>query len=163
MSKKIIKEKTIEHPLEEVFDIAPGSTVVEYKESVPTVLVDHVKYDDKDEEIEEQFQEVYDKAMDAFDMQQEVSETVEGKYVARNAEVAVQFLSAALNAAKEKSHMKQHKDKLGTATGQQGEGAKIINNNLFVDRNDLLKQILERGQQKEAAAPPIDITPEPEE
>lgn len=162
MSEKIIKEKTIEHPLEEIFDITPGSTIVEYKESPPTELVVCEKYDDKDEEIEEQFQNVYDKAMDAFDIQQDVVDEVEGKYVARNAEIAVQFLNAALNAAKEKSNMKQHKDKLGTPTGQPGsEGAKIINNNLFVDRNDLLNQILERGKREEPS--PIDVTPENKE
>jgi len=160
--EKVTKEKTIEHPMETVLDIPQGTTIVEYKESLPAELVKHQEYDEKDVEIEEQFQEVYSKAMDAFDDQQEVTETVEGKYVARNAEVAVQFLNAALNAAKEKSNLKMHKDKLGTATGENGKGPHTVNNNLIVDRNDLLKAVLEGGppQQGVSTNEPIDVTPE---
>jgi hypothetical protein len=151
MSEKETKTKTIEHPLEEMFDIAEGSTMIEYEERMPTVLVDHNEYDEKDKELENQFQEVYDKAMDAFDVQSDIAETVEGKYSARNAEVAAAYLNAALAATKEKSSLKQAKDKLKVAeqraannTGGTGaQGGFVV-----ADRNDIL-EMLRAQQEKE--------------
>lgn len=151
-----MSEKQIEHPLEEVFDIEPGTTMVEYEEHVPTVLVEDEKYDDKDVEIEEQFQQVYDKAMDAFDAQQEITEQVEGKYAARNAEVAAVFLNTALHAAKEKSSQKQHKDKLEISKQNVGTPG-TVNNNLIMDRNEAMK-LLRETQEREIK----DITNEDE-
>lgn len=138
MSDKITKEKNVEHPLEGVFDIEPGTTIVEYRESLPTELVAHQEYDEKDQEIESQFQEVYDRAMNAFEVQTDIIDVVEGKFVARNAEVAVQFLNAALAAAKEKSALKQHKDKIDVAKTSAGT-PNTVNQNLIVDRNEILK------------------------
>lgn len=153
-TKKEIKQKAIEHPMEEMLDITPGTTIVEYQER-STDLVVHEAYDDKDVELEDQFQEVYDSAMDAFEDQMGQTDVVEGKYKARNSEVAVNFLNTALNAAKEKAELKKHKDKLkkgGTGgDGHQGS-SKTINNTFIMDRNELLDAI---RQGKE-----IDITPE---
>ena len=138
--EKVIKERTIEHPMEEVLGIETGSTIVEYQESLPTELTDHEEYDEKDAEIEGQFQEVYDKAMDAFDAQSDIVDTVEGKYAARNAEVAVQFLNAALNAAKEKGGLKQHKDKLDVAKQNAGK-PNHLHQNVIMDRNEMIRLI----------------------
>ncbi len=133
------KTKTIEHPLEEVFNITNNTTEIQYTEKT-SELVSTDEYDDKDVEIEEQFQEVYDHALSAFeDMSAEV-EIVEGKYKARMMEVANQSLNTALAAAKEKSNTKQAKDKNAIAKGKLG--AKTVNNNLIVaDRNELLKTL----------------------
>lgn len=139
--------------MEEMLDITPGTTIVEYQER-STELVVHQEYDDKDVELEEQFQEVYDSAMDAFEDQMGQTEVVEGKYKARNSEVAVTFLNAALNAAKEKAELKKHKDKLkkGDTGGDGPQGsASTVNNTFIMDRNELLDAI---RQGKE-----IDITP----
>ena len=148
MGDKITKTKTVEHPLEGFLDIEPGTTVVEYQESAPTELVLHTEYDDKDNEIEDQFQEVYDKAMDAFDAQSDITDQVEGKYAARNAEVAAQFLNTALNAAKEKSSMKAHKDKLDVAKVRAGAPG-TVNQNLIMDRNDVLRALLGNNKDDE--------------
>ncbi len=130
----------IEHPLEEIFDIEPGTTSMPRTEVV-TDLVEAEEYDDKDNEIEEQFQAVYDHAISAFEDLSAESEVVEGKYKARVGEVANQALSTALNAAKEKANLKKHKDKIEVSKGKLG--AKTINNNLIVaDRNELLKELL---------------------
>lgn len=136
-----------DHPMEEVFDLEPNTTIVQ-REERETEMVASEEYDPKDVEIEEQFQEVYDAAMGAFESQCDEAEVVEGKYKARNAEVAVQFLNAALAAAKEKSGLKQHKDKQGIAQGKlRGGPGNTINNNLVVaDRNDLLKRLLGDGE-----------------
>ncbi len=139
-NEKIQKTKTIEHPMEQILDIEPGTTLVHYEESLPVPLIEHEEYDEKDNEIEQQFQEVYEKAMDAFDAQSDITDTVEGKYAARNAEVSVQFLNTALAAAKEKSGLKQHKDKLEVSKAEAGK-PKAVNNNLILDRNELLRLI----------------------
>lgn len=112
---------------------------------LPSVNIIHDPYDSKDEEIEIQFQTVYDKAMDAFDTQQELSEDVEGKFLARNGEVANQLLGTALSAAKEKANLKHHSDQLqlkksGLAP-DNGNTTNIQNNNILMDRNDLLKMM----------------------
>lgn len=134
--------KIIEHPMEGVLDIEPGTTQVPAIPQRNTELVVADEYDRKDEEIEGQFQEVYDAAMDAYEQQVVDTETVEPKYRARNQEVAVQYLNTALNAAKEKSNMKQFKDKM-LNDRKNTKGPATVNNNLVVaDRNDLLKQIL---------------------
>lgn len=129
----------VEHPLEKLFNIEPGTTLVEPEESIVTgELVDSEMYDAKDKEVEGQFQEIYDKAVSAFDEQSTVGDFLEGKYKARNAEIAVQFLNTALAAAKEKANLKQHKDKL--ISNDKGGSGKTVNNNLIVtDRNEILK------------------------
>jgi len=58
-------EVIIEHPLEEIFDIESGTTVITRTEKT-TELVKSDDYDEKDIEIEDQFQEVYDAALAAF-------------------------------------------------------------------------------------------------
>lgn len=136
------KEITKEHPLEEVMGIEPGTTVAAITER-STELVISDEYDDKDSEIEEQFQEVYDAAFQAFEDQADSSETIDPKFRARNSEVGVQFLNTALAAAKEKSNMKQHKDKL-TIDKVKNTGPQTLHQNLIVaDRNQLLRDIFQ--------------------
>ncbi len=136
-------DKIITHPCEEVFDIEEGSTILTVQEPRSTELVQSNNYDNKDSEIEEQYQEVYDKAMDAFDDIQNDMEGIEGKFKARNNEVGVQFLNSALSAAKEKSRMKEHKDKLNTGTGGSAEG--IVNNTqINVSTSDIIKMLAAR-------------------
>ncbi len=140
MSRQIKKtEKAIEHPLEELLDIDPGSTLVEFIEpALPTeaIKIEGV-YDVKDGEIEDQLQEIFDTAMTQFEVQSGVCAAVDGKYAARNAEVAVQFLTAALNAVQTKATVKGNKDKIVakivTSPTAGGKG------NVIMDRNDLLK------------------------
>ena len=145
---KTTVQTAVEHPMEGVLDIESGTTLVEMEQR-STELVEHSEYDEKDKELEDQFQEVYDAAFDAFEAQSNEAELVEGKYKARNAEVAANFLNTALNAAKEKATLKQHKDKLnkGSPNDVPG-GARTVNNNIIVDRNELLKQILMQHEEK---------------
>lgn len=131
-------EVVIEHPLEEVFDIESGTTLVPRTEKT-TELVASEEYDDKDNEIEGQFQEVYDAALSAFEDQVAEAEVIEGKYKARNMEVATQLLNTALNAAKEKSSLKQHKDKTAVAKGKLKGGGTTNNTLIVADRNEILK------------------------
>ena len=130
--------KVIEHPLEEFFDIERKSTEIEVFEREEELVKDEA-YDAKDIEIEEQFQEIYESAMDGFDELSEEVHRVEGRYKARMGEVSVQHLNAALNAAKHKAQLKEHKDKLD---GKAGGGSHVTYNNLIVDdRSRLLEEL----------------------
>ena len=137
---KQIKKKNIEHPAEEVFDIEPGSTLVEYEESLPVPLVEANTYDEKDREIEEQLEDIRAKALDAFEMQSEIAETVEGKYSARNSEVAANFLTTALQAIKEKAEIKKHKDK-SVIAAQRANTPGTLNQNVVIDHKSLIKML----------------------
>lgn len=101
------------HPLEDIFDLPTGTTEVTVIQR-QTELVAHADFDHKDCEIEEQFQEVYDVAMSTFENQVEMLERAETdpKYIARQMEVAAQFLNTALSAANAKASLKATKDKM---------------------------------------------------
>ena len=137
MSKEIITiQKNIEHPLEDVFDIEPGTTLITRQEQ-KTDLVPVDDYDEKDTEIEESIQEVYDKAMSGYERIQDECEDIEGRYLPRMMEVGVQHLKMALDAAEAKARMKELKDKLAAKT--KSAGPKTVNNNLVISREELLK------------------------
>lgn len=130
-------EVVIDHPLEELFGLEEGTTLMPRTEKT-SESVSSIEYDDMDADINSQFQEVYNAALAAFEDQVAEAELVEGKYKARNMEVGAQLLNTALAAAKEKSNMKQHKDKNAVAKGKLG--AKTTNNTLIVaDRNEILR------------------------
>ncbi len=132
-------ESLMEHPLEEAFDIEPGTTLTTKTERSTELAVTE-QYDEKDEEIEGQFQEIYDAAMSGFEDQCAEAEVVEGKYKARNMEVATQLLNAALHAVKEKAGQKKEKDKNDLARNKVTK--KVTNNNVFMgSHQELLDQI----------------------
>ena len=152
-------EVPINHPMESILDIEEGTTLVPAVKRT-TELVVSGQYDNKDDEIDEQFQEVYDLSLEAFEQQSNEAELVEGRYKARNGEIAAQYLNIALNAAKEKGSLKGNKDKLSLAAEKVTTGGRTTNNNLIVgDRNDILKTLMGIDTKPE----PIDITPEPVE
>jgi hypothetical protein len=132
-----MSQQHIEHPFEDIFDIEPGTTVLDIPDQIQTDLVVAEHYDDKDNEIEQQLQTVYDAALNAFNFQVTAEERgSDPRNSARNLEVANQFLNTALAAVKEKADLKHHKDKSKAPTTQN-----ITNNNLIMDRNDLLAMI----------------------
>lgn len=150
MSRYVVSYDKKDHPMEEVLDIESGTTIVPSVEVVPTERTPCEEYDPKDDEIEEQFQEIYDVAMTAFESTSETVASIEPKYRARNEEVAIQYLNTALAAARDKAGLKQHKDKI-SITKVKASGPRTVNNNLIVaDRNDMLKKLLsEKYQQQE--------------
>ncbi len=144
----ITKQFNIEHPMEDIFDLDPGSTTVTTTELCSTNIIVPDDYDAKDKELEEQFQEVFDSAMTSFADQAGLLHKSDPKFSARNMEVANAFLNTALSAVREKANVKQHKDKL-----KKVDGPKTVNNNLIMDRNVLLKML------RESVPEPKDITP----
>lgn len=143
-----MKDETYNHPLENLFNIESGSTDLDPYVNLPveTRNTELVKipelYDTKDEEIEEQFQEIYDYAISAYESQAKEVKLVEPKYRARNHEMAIQYLNTALQAAKEKSSVKISKDKLHVDRQKLDKNTKTTNNNLIIgNRNDILKML----------------------
>lgn len=158
MSSKITEtEKNVSHPMEEIFEIEECTTIVPYKE-VKTDLVPYEPFDNKDKELEEQFQNLHDRAIEAFENQQEDIEVIDPKYKARNAEVAIQYLRTALEAVQSKSLLKQHKDKINV---KQKTGT-VNNNVVLANRNDIIRAIQGKTVEPEKDDRIIDVDPEEE-
>lgn len=142
--------KKTEHPLEDIFDIESGSTELNLPsvrdritEITTTESADGL-YDDIDLSIESQFQEVYDTALEAYQIQADEAELVEGKYKARNQEIAVQLLQTALNAAANRSTLKTNKEKIRIAEMKTRSSGSVTNNNTIVGTtSEILKMMRE--------------------
>lgn len=154
-AQEIIETK--EHPLEEFFDIDPGTTeVVSYEQK--TELVKAEEYDDKDGEIEQNFQDIYDKALSAYDNMQEQIDDIDPRYVARIQEVANQLLNTAASVATSKLKLKEHKDKLALAKNKISPGNSGNKNQpIIIDTNELIRQL---KAQSASTQEPIDVTPQ---
>jgi len=141
-------EKNVAHPLEQVFGIEPGTTVVEQTHHIADTVPVLVSYDEKDQEIDDKLDDIYRSAMGtASDLSEQV-EMVEGKYKARMGEVAASMLMVALGAAREKANIKQHKDKLkpnAPGAGYDSRGGNTTNNIIVADRNELLKSFMQHN------------------
>lgn len=135
-----IKE-LVDHPLEEFFNIEPASTeVVKYQRK--TELTPYQEFDEKDTELEETYQEIYDAAMTGYDNLQEMIDTADTKFAARLGEVSVQHLNVALAAASKRASLKENKDKM-LARAKSGPAGKTTNNIVLVeDRNELLRRLM---------------------
>ena len=82
--------------------------------------------------------EIYEKALEAFKDQMELSSMVDPKYAARNAEVAAIYLKLALDAVNT-----AHKREVEKSKPAKGGTAGTINNTMIVaDRNEILDKIL---------------------
>ena len=138
--KTTITQKNIDHPLDDIFDIVPNSTIVEYTTVVPAEVAEMPNYDNKDNEIENKLEEIYTTAMANVVAISDEIDRVEGKYKARVGEVSATMLSVALGAINAKTHLKIHKDKMQKepAIG----GPHTVNNNLVItDRNEILRML----------------------
>lgn len=151
MSTKEIKTvtKRIAHPLEDVLDIEPSSTVVTRVEQKSSLTVAQ-DYDEKDNELESNFQEIHDKALSGYERIQDECEDIEPRYLPRMMEVGVQHLKMALDAAEAKAKIKELKDKIAAKT--KSAGPKTVNQNLFVNREDLLKALNGNTDEEEPQA-----------
>jgi len=140
-----------ENPVESFLNLTPGSTpaIKEYQTREVVPVVQHADYDSKDNEIEQQFQELYNTALQTFDQLSEDIENMEGKYRARSHEVATQYLNLALAAAKEKKELKQGKDKI---VNKATTGGGTTNNTLVVTHAEMMKMI------RDAKKPPTDTS-----
>lgn len=132
------------HVLEGLFDLEPGTTMVNrlvVAEPEPEDEVDIPAaplYDDKDAEIDNQFQQVYNAAFMTFEAQRMSTEGMNPQFQARALEVAQQFLNTALAAASEKAKLKAAKDKIVKPVANVNN----TTNNLVMDRDSMLKMLM---------------------
>lgn len=144
--------------LEDVFDLTPCTTTKDIVVVQQQEIVRPDEYDDKDSEIDEQFQEVYDKALSAFEYQMERADStdVEPKYVARMHEVAAGYLATALAAANAKANIKNNKDKM--VTSLKKAASVTTNNTMIVTHAGLLDMLNDEfGEAGKGKQPDADV------
>lgn len=129
------------HPLEDHFNIDSNTTeIVEYKSKIE--LTDYEDYDNKDKELENDYQIIMERALDLADiLKEKIDSNQEPRFLARLAEVTAQQYNVALNAADKKAKLKDNKDKL---TAKRPSGGTTYNQTIIMDRNNMLDAILNR-------------------
>ena len=88
-----------------------------------------------------QLSNVYEAAIEAYNVQQEFIQTVDPKFSARNAEVAAQFLSIALNATTARSKAKYDRQKMNMLANMKSGPNQVQNNVIIANRNDILENL----------------------
>ena len=133
---------TISHPLDDIFGVEKNKTISNIQGRDVELFSDEEADKSKDKQIDAQLDEVYDIALQAFNTQNELTQTIDPRYSARNAEVGAQYLRLALDAAAQKSNKLINNKKLrGTKGAVDIENNGVVNNNIFMDRNELLKMM----------------------
>lgn len=166
------------NPLEKVFDIEPGSTPVfhdihrvaatEVNDRASTIIdptsgevverksdpnVEEIQKEERLEDlhIDGQLETVHTNALVAFEKSSRMSEEVDPRFAARNAEVAAQYLNIALNAVNSRVDAKFKRQKIRHAALKAGTPQTLNQTVIIADRNDVLKQIFEQEN------PPIEM------
>lgn len=138
--------RTIESPLEDVFGIEPNSTLSTMQANTGMVVHDDEPTmagdDEEDVAVTEQLGTVYDYAIESFESQHALTQTLDPKFSARNAEVAAQYLKIALDATESKAKIKSDKQKLRDAAGKAGGNGTTNNNLIVADRNEIMQALL---------------------
>lgn len=88
-----------------------------------------------------QLNSVYEAAIEAYNVQQAFTQQVDPKFSARNAEVAAQFLSIALNATTARSKAKYDRQKMNVLTNMKNGPNQVQNNVIIANRNDILDNL----------------------
>lgn len=142
---------TVSHPMEDFLNL-PANTTIDTHTERETELIKVHEYDEKDNELEETYQYVYDKAITGYENLADEMASAEVKYMPRLGEVSVSFLKTALDAASLKARLKEHKDKLNV---RKNSAKNVTNNNtVIVSREQLLETL------RQSSAPvekPIDV------
>jgi hypothetical protein len=140
MAKKIVTVAT-DHPMEEFLGIQDNSTLMTHTEREHEQQIVHITYDNKDLEIEDELTQIKREALDTFDQLRDQMDTVtDPRQKARLGEVSNQLLNTAISAVERKMKIKIEKDKLAKKQPKAGLN-KIVNNNVFMDRNAMLEQL----------------------
>jgi len=155
--------KILEHPLEATFNITPGSTDFSpissgvgdtmdddnYMAVPAQAVTQEYKDDAEDIDINEKIETIYDSALAAYENQVGLSEIVEPRYAARNAEVAAQYLSLALNATALKARTKNDKRKSSQFIPFNNTTNISGSNVVVADRNEILRMMAEKKKESQ--------------
>jgi hypothetical protein len=163
---------TNSHPLEDLFNLEPGSTPFKFADTASSdsiaaiaeraaTLTDPTTGEvverktvptsvelEKEERIEDLHIDVHldtirSAAYGAFEQQARLSQEVDPKFSARNAEVAAQYLNIALNAVNSRVDAKFKRQKVRMAKQDAGAPA-AVNTTIIIDRNVLLQELLKQ-------------------
>jgi hypothetical protein len=139
-------------PLENVFDVESTEILVEHtmhgmipaEDDYITTTVEAVnpegpKDDAEDIGISAKIDDVYDKAIGAFEEQTAYIQVIDPRYAARNAEVAAQYLKIALDAAATRANVKRDKRRNGSGFIPFANNGTGNQNVIVADRNELLR------------------------
>lgn len=150
-----------DHPLEKFFDIEENTTeIVEYKSKIE--LEEYDDYDNKDKELENDYQIIMERALDLADiLKEQIESNQEPKYLARLAEVTAQQYNVALNAADKKAKLKDNKDKLNQKKSTSVNNT--YNQTVVMDRNSMLDAIMGRSHKDVDDAEFVEIGHEKDE
>jgi hypothetical protein len=142
----------ITNPLDELFNTAPmkleedeydssteGALAVTNLEATP-------EKDEEDIAVDKKIDDVYDAAMDAFNLQTQMVEVLEPRYAARNAEVAANYLSIALNAASTRARVKGDRRKQAAFVPFTNNK---LNGTVVASREDIMRMLSVDGETKE--------------
>lgn len=117
-------------------DTSTGELTVKKLEVTEAELEREDRYDDL--KIEQHLDDLHRKAIDAFESQHRLSQEVDPKFSARNAEVAAQYLNIALNTVNSRVDSKYKRAKVRIAKGNVGKPNQVQNNVIVADRNSVL-------------------------
>lgn len=138
--------ETIEHSFEGVLGIPSGTTEI-VKTRIESTTEPHEDYDAKDNEIEEDFLYVHDKAMELYEQLVEEIEDADQSRRPRFAEVAGQILRTALDASERRRVLKQHidttKQKDRALEGKAGAGK--TTNNVFMATHEEMIAMMQKA------------------
>jgi hypothetical protein len=155
-------------PLEAVFNLEPESTPV-FDDNFETAenerasqLVDPTTGDiversssptlpeiEKEERLEDlhidsQLENIHSSAIVAFEKSSRIAQETDPKFAARNAEVAAQYLTIALNAVNSRVDAKFKRQKVRQTEREAGTPGTVNNTVIVADRNTILDQIFNR-------------------
>lgn len=139
------------NPLDELFETEPTQyEAVEYESStegaISELQADAPEIDADDAAIDKKIDAVYDAAYDTFQNQMAYTEIVEPRYAARNAEVAANYLSIALNAVAVRAKVKGERKKAAAFVPYAN---KTQNNVVVASREEIMRMISIDAETKE--------------
>lgn len=148
-----MNDRKIANPLDELFNTPPiGMDQDEYRPVTDielSAMADNEKKPDEDPEdkvIDGKIDKVYDLALDAFNTQTQYQEIIEPRYAARNAEVAANYLSIALNAATSRAKIKGDRKRNQTFIPFNNDGKSGV---IVASREDIMRSISIDAETKE--------------
>jgi hypothetical protein len=139
-----MSETYIAHNFESLFDIQESTTLLDIPQTNIVENSECPLYDQKDDEIEQQFQSIYEAALNAYDNQIMMVERgiSDPSNNHKTLDVANNFLKTALDSVKAKADLKKNKER---NVNIKNVDNRSINNNIIMDRNELLKMMLQNG------------------
>ena len=144
-------KQTIQNPLDALFNTPAFNDDTEEKyvqttEGTLSEITPPPEVDPADVENDARIDAVYNAALDAFTQQTQYQEIIEPRYAARNAEVAANYLTIALNAAATKARVRGDRKKQSAFVPYTNNKASNV---VVASREDILRMISIDGETRE--------------